>query len=195
MDDFTRFATLRETVIEIVEHLWINRESPDYRSFKVRVNPPYSESDNKPLVLIDGIQVLDHESLMDFNARQIQTIDVGRNRYVFGKEMYDGVIRIQTKEGNYFPILNDVSAKKVKLFRPQGQKKYFRQTYQENTISKSKRTPDFRYQLMWIPTGQLTSDTEFVFYSSDIQGTFEIVIEGFSENGNALFAREVFYVE
>lgn len=195
LDDFTRFATLRETVIEIVEHLWINRESPDYRSFKVRVNPPYSESDNKPLVLIDGIQVLDHESLMDFNARQIQTVDVGRNRYVFGKEMYDGVIRIQTKEGNYFPILNDVSAKKVKLFRPQGQKKYFRQTYQENTISKSKRTPDFRYQLMWIPTGQLTSDTEFVFYSSDIQGTFEIVIEGFSENGNALFAREVFYVE
>ena len=195
LDDYTRFPSLRETVVEILEHLWIKRESPEKRTFKVRVNPPYSESDKKPLVLMDGVQVLNHENLMDYNARQIEKIAIGRGRYVFGKEIYDGVMSIETFEKDFNLVHNGTSSLEVSLDKPQARKNYFKQNYLDNTGTNNQNIPDFRYQLLWIPTVQANGSSEFSFFTSDVKGKFEIQVEGFSKTGNPISLRETIQVE
>ncbi|PRX54550.1 hypothetical protein [Flagellimonas meridianipacifica] len=195
LDDYTRFPTLRETVVEILEHLWIKRESSGKRTFKVRVNPPYSESDKKPLVLMDGLQVLNHESLMEYNARQIEKISVGRGRYVFGKEVYDGVISIETFKKDYNFPLDGTSRMSVKLVKPQARKKYFIQRYLESEDLNNQSIPDFRYQLLWMPNVFINESGSFTFFTSDIKGEFEICVEGFSKKGIPVSLRETIIVE
>nr|WP_298999054.1 hypothetical protein [uncultured Allomuricauda sp.] len=195
LDDYTRFPTLRETVVEILENLWVKRESADKRTFKVRVNPPYAESDKKPLVLMDGLQVLNHENLMDYNARQIEKISVGRGRYVFGKEVYDGVISIETFKQDYNFVSNGASSIGIQLVRPQARKKYFMQEYLGNEISSDQRIPDYRYQLLWMPKVFIDKPKSFSFFTSDVKGEFEIKVEGFSKNGKPISLRETIIVE
>ncbi|MEM9076615.1 MAG: hypothetical protein AAGC43_06225 [Bacteroidota bacterium] len=195
LDDYTRFATFRETVVEILEHLWITRESPEKRVFKVRVNPPYTESDKKPLVLMDGLQVLNHEKLMEYNARQIEKVSIGRGRYVFGKEVYDGVISIETFQRDYRPPFDGISTLGIKLRKPQAPKKYFQQRYLDNDSDEGKRIPDFRYQLLWEPKVTMNNSRVFSFFTSDVKGKFELHVEGFSKTGNPISVRETIMVE
>ncbi|MEM9363672.1 MAG: hypothetical protein AAGA43_13625 [Bacteroidota bacterium] len=195
LDDYTRFPTLRETVVEILEHLWIKRESQEKRTFKVRVNPPYSESDNRPLVLMDGVQVLDHESLMDYNARQIEKITIGRGRYVFGKQVYDGVMSIETFDRDYNLPYNGTSSLLVQLSKPQARKNYFMQNYVENGSPSNQNIPDFRYQLLWIPVAKTNNSSEFSFFTSDVKGKFEIRVEGFSKTGGPISLKETIIIE
>ncbi|MEM8846893.1 MAG: hypothetical protein AAGD17_07295 [Bacteroidota bacterium] len=195
LDDYTRFPTLRETVVEILEHLWIKRESPEKRTFKVRVNPPYSESDKKPLVLMDGIQVLNHENLMDYNARQIEKIAIGRGCYVFGKEVYDGVMSIETFKKDFNLIYDGTSSLEVSLDKPQARKNYFKQNYLDNAGTNNQSIPDFRYQLLWMPMVTANGSSEFSFFTSDVKGKFEIRVEGFSKTGNPISLREIIVVE
>ena len=193
LDDYTRFATLKETVVEVIDHLWIARDAFGNQVFKVRVNPPYAESDHKPLVLVDGIQVQQHEDLLDFNARQIKKIRLGRDRYVFGREVYEGAISIETTNDPYTPIADETWLKHTQLLRPQSKKNYFKQSYGTDGPN-MKRIPDFRYQLLWSPEGTFQKAREFSFYTSDILGDFEITVEGFTSDGTALSSKAVISV-
>ena len=194
LDDYTRFATLKETVVEVIDHLWITRDAFGNQVFKVRVNPPYAESDRKPLVLVDGIQVQQHGDLLDFNARQIKKIQLGRDRYVFGREVYEGAISIETTNDPYTPIADETWLKHVQLLRPQSKKNYFKQSYGTDGPN-MKRIPDFRYQLLWSPEGTFQKAKEFSFYTSDISGKFEITVEGFTSDGTAISSKEVIWVK
>lgn len=193
LDDYTRFATLKETVVEIIDHLWIARDAFGNPVFKVRVNPPYAESDRKPLVLVDGVQVQQHGDLLDFNAGQIEKIQLGRDRYVFGREVYEGAISIETTNDPYTPIADATWLKHVQLLRPQSKKNYFKQSYGTDGPN-MKRIPDFRYQLLWSPEGTFQKAKEFSFYTSDILGDFEITVEGFTSDGAAISSKAIISV-
>ncbi|NND80012.1 MAG: hypothetical protein HKN53_08935, partial [Maribacter sp.] len=58
------------------------------------------------------------------------------------------------------------------------------------------RVPDFRYQLLWEPQISMQDGEEvFEFYSSDVPGEYEIVLEGFTSYGKPISIRESFVVE
>ena len=61
---------------------------------------------------------------------------------------------------------------------------------------KLERVPDHRLQLYWNPDVSVTNDrgTALEFYTSDVVGDFEIVIEGFLGDGRLITMREVFSV-
>ena len=144
---------------------------------------------------MDGVQVLNHENLMDYNARQIEKIAIGRGRYVFGKEIYDGVMSIETFEKDFNLVHNGTSSLEVSLDKPQARKNYFKQNYLNKTGTNNQNIPDFRYQLLWIPTVQANGSSEFSFFTSDVKGKFEIQVEGFSKTGNPISLREAIQVE
>ncbi|MGB5818172.1 MAG: hypothetical protein WBG90_01715 [Saonia sp.] len=196
LDDYTRFSTLKETVVEIIKHVWISKDELGNSIFQVRGNPPYYESPYPPLVLIDGILVRDQHNLMDYNAKKIKRILLGRDRYIMGKKIHHGVIDIETIRTDYNIAANGMSIKEVELFRPVPKKKYFRQAYTDSTYAKTVRIPDFRYQLLWLPDLKLEArKKEIVFYTSDVKGNFEIYLEGFTASGEPTSIREVISVE
>lgn len=199
LDDYTRFPTLRETLVEVIEHVWVKKEGKDTYTFWVRqpfdpINSEYTS--DPPLVTIDGILIPDHNSILDMDTKTIESIKVLRNKYALGANTYQGMVVLKTINDDYLETLDRKKTSLVPLLKPRAQKNYFHQRYEDGTLDKTQRIPDFRYQLLWEP--QVSMDKEelnFSFFSSDVPGTYIIRLEGFTTYGKPISLRETFVVK
>lgn len=181
LDEYTRFPTFKETLVEIVANAWIATDQKGQRSIFVRdFDATNTDAGYKPLVIVDGIMVQDHSRLMDFNVNKIKTIRLARNQYVIAGQVFQGVFDVETFDNEFAENYNNKNLNWTELLRPQPIKKYYKQDYTQR--DKYNAIPDFRYQLYWAPNVKLDNvNSELEFYTSDIKGDFEIVIEGFTE--------------
>ena len=98
-------------------------------------------------------------------------------------------INIETFNSAYKP---NVKANNVfTLLKPSEEITFFSPNY---SSSKNEKIPDFRYQLYWNPSIKNASDS-FSFYSSDVTGTFEIIVEGFTFDGKPIYEKIFFNVK
>ncbi len=181
LDEFTRFPTLRETLVEIVQHVWIRRETDGSRTFWVRapLDPAGSEyTEDPPLVTVDGVLVADHDALLDFDARRIRRIRVLREKKRLENRTYQGMVAIETLGGDYADNWSSPSGQVFPYEPPAPVKSYYRQG------EGPPHHPDFRYLLLWEPQVELeTPLLEFQFRTSDVPGTYRIRLEGFTTYG------------
>ncbi len=200
LDEFTRFPTFRETLVEVVPNVWVKKLEVGKYTFWVREELENYENDfesDPPLVLVDGVFVPDHRSLLEYNARTIEKISILRDPLVLGSKKYLGMVVLETFEGNYLERLPPSGMAQVGLDLPAATKNYFTQGY-GGAEAQLKRIPDFRYQLFWEPQLEIGAETEspqFEFYTSDVPGEYEIVLEGFTTYGKPISARETIVVE
>ena len=196
LDDYTRFNTLRETMVEIIDNAWIAENGDNDPTFGVRPLDGYLESTSLlPMVVVDGLYIRDHKDVVDYNSKQLNSIAVSRDRVMIGPQLYQGLISLETKSRE-FPatfyrshLIND------ELQRPEAQKTYFFQSYE--SADKNSRVPDFRYQLFWEPflTFDNSSTQEIQLFSSDIKGSFVVELKGFTANGKPVALSKIFVVE
>lgn len=192
LDEYTRFKTLKETFVEIVhaasikstrdnnEFIVYDYENLDYRNSSFNYNS---------LVLVDGILIKNHNDFIDYNPENIHSISLVFGNYIYGSKYYDGIIAFETKNGDY-KLPNDSSVKYVEyeLLKPLEEKMYFTPDYSNKDL---KRVPDFRTQLLWIPNLDISSKEEkLTFYTSDIEGTFEVTLEGYTKDGKHILVTE-----
>lgn len=190
LDEYTRFPTLKETIIEIIPEI-VFKKTKEHSFFKIRLNSKYNIS---PLVLLDGILIQNHEEIINYDSNKISEISYLKDEYIYGSRRFNGVIVIKTidhvfkyrEQGDYMKV--------IKLSKPQSIKKYFNQIYQAG--NKYNRIPDYRSQLSWNPDVKLSNQkTIFTFYTSDVQGDFEISLEGFSKSGKAVSLKKMITVK
>lgn len=194
LDEYTRFKSVPETFVEIIESAWVKKNSSGESAFQVRGVMNYVEMGLLPLVMVDGVLVPDHNVPANMDARRIKSIKIIRNKLYLGPASFQGAILFETIGGDYYQELSGSNLHKFDLFTPEIPKKYFRQVYTEE--SKSNRIPDYRYQLLWIPELNLNKGANTVeFYTSDVKGDFEVVLEGFTAEGKPVSIREEFRVE
>ncbi|RKM85458.1 hypothetical protein D7030_01945 [Flavobacteriaceae bacterium AU392] len=195
LDDYTRFPTIRETVVEIIKDVSINKNGDTY-DFNLK-GYNYNRSNLPTLILVDGLLVEDHGSLIDFDARTIKKISVVRDKYIYSSKLFQGVISMETINNDYYKNKNRSSEdyiKNIKLLKPVAYKKYFNQVYADNDAQN--RIPDYRSQLFWEPNLNLNKeDTQLTFFTSDNTGHYEICIEGFTKNGVPITIRDIITVE
>lgn len=194
LDEFKRFPSMRETFVEIIAAARIVNTG-EGRS-EIRVRPPEGspETEHQPLLVVDGLLVQDHNLLIEYPVQRVKSIQIIRKKYFNGPLVFQGVIAVKTEDGNFHEQRPSPLVKEFNLLKPQPEKKYFKQVYDQNT--KNNRIPDFRYQLAWIPKLEIKdSDSVIEFYTSDITGLFEISIEGFQGNGAPVSIKEYFKVE
>ena len=194
LDEFTRFPTVSETFIEIINQAWIEKISVDNYTFNVKVYEKYADSNVLPLVLIDGTIVHNHNEILGLNAFSLKSISIIRDKYIFGTKLYKGIISFKTIDGNFSNLKTTNAAKYVDLFSPQSNKKYYKQTY-ETQSQKESRLPDDRTQLLWIPNLNYKLTPTINCFTSDVSGEFEVNIEGFTSNGSPIFITQLFTVE
>ncbi|UII75801.1 hypothetical protein LV716_16285 [Flagellimonas sp. HMM57] len=197
LDDYTRFATVRETALEILKNVWINKGKDNKYEFGLRSeNGEFALSEYPSLLLVDGL-VLQNQNqfISNFNATKIKSITIVRNQYRKGAQIFDGVIDVQTFDSNYPEISNNKNLMIVNLHKPAVVKSYFRQVYSQDSSVKLLRIPDQRRQLLWMPNLRIEEEeNEITFYTSDVQGDFEISLEGFTEEGKPVSLKEVITV-
>lgn len=105
LDDYERFNTIEDIILELVPKLAV-RKVNGKKTIKMMVAnlSAYSRSDNV-LVLLDGVPVSDHERLLEYDALALSDIQVYPYYYALGKTVFTGVV-------NFITARHDMSALK-----------------------------------------------------------------------------------
>ncbi len=193
LDDYTRFSTVKETVVEIMSEVFL-RKHKEHSTFHIIISEDRSNLDILPMLIIDGVLVQNHEELLAYNPNNIEKIDIIAAQYIYGSQIYEGIISVKSKNGNYTSQPRGNFIKYVNLFKPLTIKKYYHQVYTAN--SKFDRIPDYRNLLFWQPNlSLLEKDTVIPFYTSDITGYYQIRLEGFSKDGSPVSLQKIIKVD
>ncbi|HAF75852.1 MAG TPA: hypothetical protein DCG42_00895, partial [Maribacter sp.] len=121
-----------------------------------------------------------------YDARNIEKISLTRDQFRLGQKEYQGILSVETFEGDFLENYNPKNSLVVPFEQPVPKKNYFVQSYTPENNS-FERIPDYRRMLFWKPNVNITeSDYNYEFYTSDLEGTFEIILNGFTSYGKPL---------
>ena len=196
LDDYTRFLTVKETFVEVVTLAAIRQEDDINRIVVFNAYDPdgtalFNSLD--PLLLMDGMLIQDTNEILNYNAKDTKSIRVIPTAYRYGPKLYSGIVIIKTIKGNFKPLLKGDYMKEFELERPLPAKQYYSPDYSNKSL---KRIPDYRIQLFWEPNIKLAEkELAKSFYASDITGTFEVVLEGYTKGGNHIMKKRYFTIE
>ncbi|MEW4923996.1 hypothetical protein [Algibacter sp. 2305UL17-15] len=197
LDDYKRFPTIRETFVEVIEGAGI-REGKEGYSFKVYYHEDFDTnpfSGFEPLVLVDGLMIKDNQRIIDFSPYKIEDISYAQGIHFYGPSIFNGIIDFRTKNGDFYVPTNGDGLNDFELDIPQENKKYYHPNYDKEAAI-LKRIPDYRHQLLWKPDIALKSNMgSLEFYTSDVEGVYEMVLEGYTLNGNYINSKGYFEVK
>ena len=195
LDDYKRFPTLAETLIEVVEHAWHERYNGKVRAINVREreNDPYYDVNILPLVVYDGAYIKDHAAILPENANTIESISVFRDEFYYGSKVYQGALMVKSKDRNYYQTLVRDNAILIDLLKPQFSHNYFKENY---SVGNTERIPDYRKDLLWLPNYIFSSENnEVYFYTSDQKELYRISLEGTTKNGIPIYLEKEIVIE
>ncbi|MBZ4036265.1 hypothetical protein K6T82_15940 [Flavobacterium sp. 17A] len=192
LDDFTRFPTLKETITEIAIEI-SSKQSGNNHSLHVVDYSTKFQSPEPALVLIDGFLLQNVNELFTYNMNNVHSINIITGGYYVGPKIFNGIISITTNDGNYTSPQKENYIYKMAVLRPSMKKSYYKTDYTDN--KKYERIPDFRSQLLWNPEIDLSNSNPVTFYTSDLSGTYEISVEGFTDKGNPVSIKDTFKIE
>lgn len=195
LDDYKRFKTLRETLVEIIENVFIKKIKGKL-SLQVRSEDQFFvDAGDTPMLLVDGIMVQDLNKLLAYDIKKIDQINISRNEYYFGPKRFQGIVSIDTKQNDFAQQMETDNLLRTEIDGPLPLKKYYFQDYSKASQADTKHIADFRHQLLWQPKLELNQETLLEFFTSDNTGEFEIILEGFTALGQAVSLSETIHVE
>ena len=189
LDDFTRFPTFQETLVEVLNYAGY-RNNPNGSDY-IRIAQDFETYNEKAndfpaIVLIDGVYIPDHEKIKDFDARKIASISLVRDQFRMAGKDYQGMMSIKTIDGDFFEGYTPESGINVPIKKTLAKRNYFKQRYAEDGLVEG-HIPDYRRILLWEPHVKLAeADLQFEFYTSDLTGEFEVVLDGFTTYGKPI---------
>jgi len=180
LDDYTRFKTLKETITEVAVEIYSKQKD---NNLYLHVTDPnvFPQLPESALVLVDGEYLENVNDLALYSMKNVYKIELIIGRYYVGPRSFNGLISFTTFNKDFKNTQTGSFIAKPTVLRPQPKKIYNKVKYESG--SDNDRIPDFRNQLLWNPTVLLNNDAETSFYTSDLSGTFEIRLEGFTKNG------------
>lgn len=187
LDEYTRFPTFQETLVEILNNAGY-RKNPNGNDY-VRILQDFETFDEDynsfpAIVLIDGVFIANHERIKDFDAKTIKSISLIRDQFQLANEEYQGIMAIETFDGNYYENYGAQNGISTAINKPHPKKNYYVQTYGNPDFE---RIPDYRTLLFWKPNVLIEGNNiDFEFYTSDITGEYEIIVDGFTSYGKPI---------
>ncbi len=175
-DQYVRFSTIAEVIVEIIPELRLRE-----RNGRVELLMPYIENKSSTLdsvlILLDGIPVRTKD-FVRINPLHLKRVDLVLEQIRLGYVEYRGVAIFSSfgRDGSLLGNLPGYS--KVDITPLQSAVEY----YQPNYAGSKSTLPDHRNQLLW--KTDLNFGEEINFYTSDLTGTFEIVLQGHDMQGN-----------
>lgn len=182
LDDYTRFNGIPETIVEVIDQVGTRNLINGDKVFEVRPEIGLPNDNLLPMVFVDGLFIKRHQDFMSYSAKKVKSISFSREKYLLGTQTFQGIVLFKTIGGNYSEDFYTPHIINIDLFKPQPDKQYFAQKYSEG--KKQERIPDFRNQLLWLPNIKVSNAGEdFSFFTSDVTGDYEVVLEGYTLTG------------
>lgn len=195
LDDYTRFPTMEEVLREYVTEVRVYRHQQQFNLRVLDRNTRYFYS-GRPLLLFNGLPVIDVSAVMAFDPERFEQIDIIASQYYFGGNLYDGVVNFRTYDGSLVDFAVDASVTLLDYEGIQVDRKFFTPDYSSVDGVRS-RLPDMRNVLYWTP--RLLTDAagkaEIQFSTSEIAGTYLISVDAIDNEGNVGSQRIMFTVK
>jgi len=195
LDEYTRFPTFQETLVEILNNAGYrnNPKGNDYIRIAQDFEKFNEEYNSFPaIVLIDGVLIPNHESIKQYDAKKIETIKMIRDQFQLANKQYQGILSIETFDGDHFQNYRTVNAITTEIIKPIPVKNYYAQSYGD-LQNPYERIPDYRTLLFWKPFVKVESNSlDFEFFASDVKGEYEVILDGFTSYGKPIsFSRTI----
>ena len=193
LDDYTRFPTFQETLVEILNNAGYRNNSKGYDYIRIAQDfETFNEEFNSlpAIVLFDGVYITNHEAMKDYDARKIKSISLIRDQFQLANKEYQGIMSVETFDGDYYEQYDWKNGDVATIIKPSPNKNYYVQTYDTGRFE---RVPDYRTLLFWKPNVVIDGNSfDFEFYTSDISGEYEIMVDGFTTYGKPIsFSRSI----
>ncbi len=183
LDDFVRFTTMEEVLREYVVSINVYRKKGNLQLevFDVENKQFFS---GPPLLLIDGIAVFDQGKLFRYDPLKIRRLDLVTRPYFLGQHRFDGIMNLVTYRGNLDGFEMDAAANVLEYPGINAQREFYSPRY-ETEQAVAGRLPDFRSLLFWTPGLKVAADgrAHVSFYTSDLPGSYSVVIQGLTTDG------------
>ncbi|WP_207431249.1 hypothetical protein [Sabulibacter ruber] len=183
LDDYTRFKVMEEVMREYVPGVMVRKRRDGFH-FMVLDGDRKLFFQEDPLVLLDGVPIFDIDQIMAFDPLKIQKLEVMESQYFNGSLVSNGVVSYTTYKGDLAGFPLDTRALLQEYEGLQLQREFYAPVY-ETEEQKLSRLPDFRNLLYWAP--EITTDkngkASTHFYTSDVPGTYLVVVQGLTKGG------------
>lgn len=190
LDDYTRFPTIREIMVEFITEVQFRDKKEGYymRVYEEAYDRFYSLP---PLVLLDGVPVHDLNLLEKVNPLQLQKVDLLTRKFVMGSTFFNGIISYTSYSDEQSLIPDDEIATQQEIEGLTPQREFYSPNYsQEN----NPRLPDFRTVLYWNPDVSPSSEKNIQFFTGDNAGNYVGILQGITANGAIGLSRFKFKV-
>ena len=183
LDDYTRFPVMEEVMREYVPGVFVRKRRDGFHFINLDVVNKRT-FDEDPFIMLDGLPVFDADRIMTFDPRRVKKLEVITRRYYMGVLSLPGIVSYSTYGGDLAGFDIDPRCLVLNYEGLQMQRTYYMPKY-ETAKERASRMPDQRDRLFWDP--QLSTDQNgkrrIEFYTSDLTGEYEVLIEGMDKNG------------
>jgi hypothetical protein len=194
LDEYTRFPTMAEVVIEFIPGLRFRKTGSSYTLLALTEERTGFARDGA-LVLLDGAPVADHTIIHRYNPLLIEEIEVYKGKYSFGGALFDGIASFKTYGTDYAGL---TAAGTMQFFDYEGTQppRPHPSPSPQTEEQRRSRLPDCRHTLLWQPEVKPAGSGALVpFTTSDLTGTFRIRVEGLTASGEKVSATAFIRVE
>ena len=180
LDDYTRFPLMEELFIEFI-HQIKTIKSGDVRKMVVYVQDsfqPLPVSQIPALVLLDGVPVLDHTKMYDYDPLLVEKVIIYPHNYNLGPWAYSGIINFVTYKRN---MPSYTFGENVRVIDYQGES-FPVASYLPNG---GEDHPDLRQTILWHPLVNIgPGESRILHYRlPSYEGSFILEVEGFDSEG------------
>lgn len=194
LDDYIRFPVMEEVLREYVRGVLVRKQRSNFRFFTLDMlnKRPFNET---PLILIDGVPVFDVNKVMEYDPLKVKKVEVMTRRFYHGYAAFPGIISYTTYKGDLDGFELDKRYVDVDYEGLQMQREFYSPRH-ESLKEGDTRLPDQRSLLYW--NADLSTDATGKqypqFFTSDVPGTYQIVIEAMTLDGKSGFTVQTFNV-
>jgi len=194
LDDYVRFPEMEEVMREFVKGVWVRKRRDQFRLVVLDRLRNVSFTEN-PLTLLDGVPVPDINRLFSVDPAKVRQIDVLSRRYFLGPLKCSGIVSFTSYNGDLAGM--QVDPRSVVIDHSQlERRREFHHTRYATVLSRENRIPDRRFLVLFNPAVVAATGlrAQLEFFTSDVEGTFFVVVEGLGEEGTPLHATTSFSV-
>jgi hypothetical protein len=195
LDLYARFTTMEEVIREYVTPMTLSKNRG---RFQLAVYDDQNKRffDKAPLVLLDGVPILNMDKFIEYDPLKIRKLEVVSRTYFLGNLAFNGIANFLTYDGKMEGYELDPRATLIDYKGLQIQREFMAPVY-ENQAQIDSRSPDFRHLLHWSANINTSSKGKIntAFYTSDVPGKYAIVLQGISKQGQPLYKEITFIVK
>lgn len=192
LDKYVKTPTLEMVFDELIPRCIVIKRQGNYHLIVDNEEDEILYRD--PLVLIDNIPIFDMNALMKIPPSKIEKIACYPLPLVLGDNIINGLVLITTRTDNFGGIkMADGSI--FLNYQMISTSNKFESLLYNNEEKRLSRLADFRTTLYWNPELLLENKTTIQFYTSDHESEYEVVVRGYTSDGEKCYGKISFSVE